>query len=138
MADYNKAANQALALIAKNGVSLPIYRRALEVSEETGTLTEGETTQGNITGIVLPRYKGFNFPQMDNAFREALISGKMRTILAAGKDASFEPAPLDIIDINGTKFEVVGCVPLAPDGVTSILYTIGVTRCGTFTPTEAP
>lgn len=137
MANYAKTATNALAAIRKSGVSLPIYRPVLTVDEETGAATEGVTTQGTLTGVVLPMSKSAGL-QMDETLREALVAGKMRKILAAAKDATFEPLPLDIIDINGTKFQVIGCTPLIPDGVTPIIYTLAVTRCGTFTPTEAP
>jgi hypothetical protein len=138
MANYAKTATNALASIRKAGVSLPIYRPNLTVDQETGETTEGDTLQGTLTGVVLP-FKGvMQSGKLDNSFSEALIQGKMRKILAAAKDASFEPFPLDIIEIDGDKFEVVGVNPLAPDGLTKIIYTIIVTRCGTFTPTETP
>lgn len=137
MANYQKNADGALKSIAKAGRSFTIFRPVLVFNDVSGVPEDQETLTGEITAVVLPRYKGQIFGSLDDSFKEALIRGKLRTVLAAAKGAPFQPEALDIIVIDGTNWQVIGCTPLAPDGTTPIIYTIGVMQCGTFTPTPA-
>ncbi len=127
MADFAKTAANALKSIAKNGRVLTVTRKTSGFDEVTGTPTNPATTTGQITAVVLPRYKGQVFKEMDEALRVALITGKAKTVLAAASGATFPPKPLDIIAFDGANWEVVGVTDLAPDG-TPILYTIGVVQ----------
>lgn len=137
MADYAKTAANALKSIAKAGTKLAIMRPVATFDNITGAPTDAPTLQGYITAVVLPRYKGQIFASLDDSLKEALVRGKMKTVLAAANGAPFKPGPLDVVTINGTQWQVIGCTELAPDGVTPIIYTIGVVE-GTFTPTPAP
>jgi hypothetical protein len=134
MANYQKNADSALKSIVKAGTKLEIFRPVVAFDDTTGIPTEGPTLRGYITAVVLPRYKGQIFGSLDDSLKEALVRGKLKTVLAAAKGAPFAPGPLDVITINGTQWQVVGCTALAPDGVTAIIYTIGVVE-GAFTPT---
>lgn len=134
MANYQKDADDALKSIAEEGTKLEIFRPVVSFNDATGIPTDQPTIRGFITALVLPRYKGQTFGSLDDSLKEALVRGKLKTVLAAAKGAPFAPAPLDVITINGTQWQVIGCTALAPDGVTPIIYTIGVVE-GTFTPT---
>jgi hypothetical protein len=138
MANYEKNAANALKSIAKAGKKFQIFRPVVTFNDVTGIPTDAPTLAGEITAVVLPRYKGQIFNSLDDSFKEALIRGKLRTVLAAAKGAPFSPEALDIVVINGTNWQVVGCTPLAPDGATPIIYTMGVIQCGSFTPTPTP
>lgn len=138
MANYQKNAANALKSIAKAGKKFTIFRPVLVFNDATGIPTDGPTLTGEITAVVFPRYKGQIFANLDDSFKEALIRGKMKTILAAAQGAPFAPEPLDVVVIGGTNWQVVGCTVLAPDGETPIIYTIGVIACGSFTPTPPP
>ena len=137
MANYQKNADSALKTIAKAGGKLEIFRPVLNFNDVTGVPLNDVTQRGFITAVVLPRYKGQIFGSLDDSLKEALVKGKLRTVLAAAKGAPFEPGPLDIIKINGVDWQVIGCTPLAPDGVTNIIFTIGVVETGTFTPSDS-
>lgn len=127
MANFAKTAANALKSIAKNGRVLTVTRRTRTLDNITGKATATSVATGQITAVVLPRYKGQVFKEMDEALRVALITGKAKTVLAAASGATFPPKPLDTIAFDGADWEVVGVTDLAPDG-TPILYTIGVVQ----------
>jgi hypothetical protein len=131
--DAAKTAAAALKTIAKNGRVLPMARRTATFQDITGGESVVTLTIGTITGIVLPRYKGPIFNQMDEALRVAIITGKARTVLAAAAGATFPPKPLDRLTFDGSAWEVVGVSELSPTG-TPILYTIGVIESAPFPP----
>jgi len=135
MANYSKTADSALKSIARAGTKLEIFRPVANFDDLTGVPTDGPTLKGYITAVVLPRYKGQIFGSLDDSLKESLVKGKLKTVLAAAKGAPFAPGPLDVITIDGTQWQVVGCTALAPDGVTPIIYTIGVVE-GSFTPVD--
>lgn len=135
MATYEKSASKALAMIAKAGRKFTIFRPVAIFNDDTGLPQNRPTLSGEIAAVVLPRYKGMLFSSLDDSFKEALIRGKLKTVLAAAKGAPFAPQPLDIIVMGGTNWQVVGNTVLAPDSGTPIIYSIGVVECGSFTPT---
>lgn len=135
MADYAKNADSALKSIAKAGKSLDIFRSSPTIEPTTGLPTGTALTSGKITAVVLPRYKGQIFSNLDDSLKDALVRGELKTVLAAAKGAPFKPGPLDVIMIDGEQWKVIGCTVLAPDGVTAIIYTIGVQK-GPATPTN--
>jgi hypothetical protein len=136
MADYSKDAREALATIKAEGKSFVISRPVVAF-DAVGVPTDGETLQGNIFAIVLPRYKGMIFNSLDDSLKDALVKGKLKSVLAAAEGAPFKPSPLDSIEIAGSQWLVIGCTELAPDGETPIIYTIGVVERA-FVPTPAP
>lgn len=136
MPDYSKTAANALKSIGKAGRQLEIMRPVVSFDNTTGVPTDAPTVKGYINAIVLPRYKGMVFGSLDDGLKEALVKGKLCTVLAAAKGAPFKPEALDVITIDGTKWQVIGCTELSPAGI-PILYTIGVVE-GTFTPTPNP
>jgi hypothetical protein len=132
---YQQDAADALASIKDAGGEFEIFRPSQTFDNATGLPTDTPTASGKIAAIVLPKYKG---PVFEDAMREALVRGKMKTLLAAAKGAPFKPAPLDVVKINGTHWQVIGCTELAPDGETPIIFNIGIVEAGTFTPTPEP
>jgi hypothetical protein len=133
MANYQKNADNALKSIAKAGKKFTIFRPVLLFNDVTGIPNDRPTLTGEITAVVLPYSKSLN--ALDDRMKEALIAGKLRKVLAAAKGAPFSPLPLDIIVIDGTNWQVIGNTPLAPDGITPIIFTMAVIQCGSFTPT---
>lgn len=127
MANYTKNASSALALISKYGRKYPIARELSTFDEITGKEVAKTTRGGEITAIVLPRYKGILFDSLDDSFREGLVIGKSRVLLVAAKGAPFPPTPLDKINIGGDEWEVVGITELNPAGI-PIIYTIGIIK----------
>jgi hypothetical protein len=125
MADYSTDAADALASIKEAGKEYDISRKVLVFDDVTGLPVDDERISGKIAAIILPRYKGPIFQNLDASMKEALIQGKMKTVLAAAQGAPFAPEALDEISLNGTVWDVVGCTELAPDGL-PIIYTIGV------------
>ncbi len=123
--DAAKTAAAALKTIAKNGRVLPLSRSQRSFDNVTGEAIGTVSQTGEITAIVLPRYKGAIFNQMDEALRTAIITGRARTVLAAAAGASFAPKPLDVLTFDGAAWQIVGVSELSPTG-TPILYTIGV------------
>ncbi len=132
---YQQDATDALASIKEAGKTFDIFRPSQTFNNITGEPTSTPTSIGEITAIVLPRYKGSVFDSFDDSFKEALIRGKMKSLLAAAKGTSFKPGPLDVVNIGSTQWQVIGVVELAPDGDTPIIYTIGIIEAGSFTPT---
>lgn len=137
MPDYSKTAANALKSIAKAGRKLEIMRPVVTFDNTTGVPTNGPTLQGYITAVVLPRYKGQIFNSLDDSLKEALVKGKLRTVLCAASGAPFKPEALDVVTIDGTKWQVIGCTELSPAGI-PIIYTIGVVEGAPFTATPAP
>lgn len=125
MADFSKTAANALKSIAANGRVLTVKRNTRTFDNVTGEPSANVVSTGTITAVVLPRYKGTIFKEMDDALKEAIITGRARTVLAAAKDATFPPKPLDRIVFDGADWEIVGVTELSPTGI-PILYTMGV------------
>lgn len=126
MADYSKQAASALKSIAKAGKEFDIFRSSPVFDQTSGLPTTTNRTQGKITAVLLPRYKGQLFNSLDDSLKAALVRGELKTVLAAAKGAPFKPGPLDYIMIEGQQWRVIGVTTLAPDGTTPIIYTIGV------------
>lgn len=131
--DSAKAAAAALATIAKNGRTLTLERRTVAFQDVTGQESVVTSQSGTIAAIVLPRYKGTIFNNMDESLRIAIITGRAKTVLAAAAGATFPPKPLDRLTFDGSAWEVVGVTELAPVGV-PILYTLGVVESSPFPP----
>lgn len=123
--DSVKAAEAALKTIAKNGRVLPLSRSSRSFDNVSGEPNGIVSQAGEITAIVLPRYKGLSMSEMDDALRQAVIRGQAKTVLAAASGATFPPKPLDTLTFDGADWEIKGVTTLAPVGV-PILYTIGV------------
>lgn len=123
--DAEAAANAALAAILANGRLLPLSRRTSTLDEVTGAEAAVVTQTGTIAGVVLPRYKGTIFAQMDEALKKASITGRAKSVLCAAQGATFPPKPLDVLTFDGADWSVVGVTDLAPTG-TPIIYTVGV------------
>lgn len=134
MADYSKTAANALKSIAKAGKKFQIFRSSPTFNQQTGLPTATATQSGEITAVVLPRYKGQTFNSLDDSLKQALVRGQLKSLLAAGNGAPFKPGPLDYVMIDGEQWRVIGCTTLAPDGATPIIYTIGI-HLGPTTPT---
>lgn len=127
MADYTPDAQAALQLIAEAGASFPVKRTGGTFNPATGeaTGTTGELV-GTVTAVLLPRWKGGTYEGMDAALKDAIVSGRAKTMLAAAADAIFPPEPGDLVTIGALVWRVVGVTVLNPDGNTPILYTMGV------------
>jgi len=125
--DYSKSADAALKIIKENGREYAISRSRPVFDDVTGEPVESSPVSGTLKAVILPRYKGMVFNEMDNALKEAIIAGKARTVLAAAKGVAFAPEALDEITINTSQWVVVGCSELNPAG-TPIIYTIGVVQ----------
>lgn len=123
--DAEAAAKSALAAILANGRLLPLTRRTSTLDEVTGEETAVVTQSGTLAGVVLPRYKGIIFAQMDEALKKAIITGRAKSVLCAAANAAFPPQPLDVLTFDGADWSVVGVTSLSPTG-TPIIYTVGV------------
>lgn len=124
--DYNEIAQGALESIKEAGGTLAILRSRPSFDDITGTPTPDPSPQsGKLSAVVLPRYKGVVFRNMDEAFREALVKGRAKSVLAAASDATFPPEPNDELTIEGSQWRIIGVTVLAPAGV-PLVYTIGV------------
>lgn len=136
MANYSQDAAEALAAIKADGKEFEIFRPVVGFDNITGIPEDEATLAGKITAIILPYSK--NPANLDDSLKEALIRGKLRKLLAAAQGAPFIPQALDVLNINGTQWQVIGCTPLAPDGETNIIFTIGIVEGALFTPTPDP
>jgi len=125
MADFSKTAANALKSIAKNGRVLAMQRITRTFNDVTGEPSANVVSAGTITGVVLPRYKGPTFSNMDDALKKAIMVGRARTILCAAAGATFPPQPLDRFNFDGADWEAKGVTELSPDG-TPIIYNVGV------------
>lgn len=127
MADYSKDAAEALAAIKEAGEEYIIFRSRPAFDDISGTPVEPPDTPltGKLAAVVLPRYKGATFASLDDSLKEALIRGKLKTVLAAAQGAPFAPEALDEITLADGVWQVVGCTALAPNGL-PIIFTIGI------------
>lgn len=123
--DYESKARSALRIIEKFGAEYPLTRSNDDYDSDTGAVTENAPFGGEIKAVMLPIPKGTN--RYEN-FAEDLAKGNIRYLLAAASGAPFEPVSGDILTIKNERWEVIGCSPLAPDGVTAIIYEIDVRR----------
>jgi hypothetical protein len=133
MADYSKDAAEALAAIKEAGKEFEIFRPSPVFDDISGIPTDAATPKGKITAVVLPYSK--NLASLDDSLKEALVKGKLRKLLAAAQGAPFVPQALDVVNINGTQWQVIGNTPLAPDGTTPIIFTMAIVEGAPFTPT---
>lgn len=120
MFDYSSAAATAVRLLQQYGAPTTLTKKANTVaSAAAGTVTKVETPY-TVIAAVLP-YSGAR----DEKFSDALIWGKLATVLVAANGA--RPAVGDDIAVDGGPASVIGVTPIAPAGV-PVLYTCSVQK----------
>lgn len=127
--DFAASATTALSLITKFGQSLTITRISNVRDIVAGSVVATETP-GTLTAVVLPAKSTavqIATGNLDDAVIEALRKGKIRFVLAAAKNATFQPDAEDILTFEGASWRVLGCTPLNPAG-TPIVFKIGVMK----------
>lgn len=136
---YTRLAATALKLIRDKGTSSAILSRRGDdavFDPTTGTFTSGGTLlTGTIDCAVVPHSSGLiralasGQVNADNAYVEDFIKGKLRKLIIAASSAPFAPESGDeVSNLDGSVWEVIGATPLAPDGLTAVLYTASIRK----------
>ena len=126
MADYTEDQNCAYDQILDAGILATVSRVTYsdyDPVEETGTISA--VTTDTVAVCTVPMSDEMKKPY-DNRFIEDYKKGKARFFLVAGKGLTFDLEPGDLLFFNSKVWEVEGSIPLAPDGTTVIMYTMGV------------
>lgn len=126
MADYSQDAAEALLAIKEDGAEFTFARTARTVDKITGEFTAGVPTTGKIWCVILPATAS-----KLRAFDITVEGGQMkqyRYILGAADGAPFVPDETCTIEIAGENYNILGCSPLAPDGVTNIIFKMAAVK----------
>ena len=124
---YDRAADNALRMIAAKGRLLTIKRYFLADSDQaSGSARPVLENQGLLTAILLPG--GDTSATAEIRLNEGLVEERSLEILAAAKNASFEPRPLDELEFDGLKWLIRAVTPVAPDGTPLIYKIISVVK----------
>ena len=119
---YDRAADNAQRMIAAKGQVLAIKRYRLTDSDPaSGACRTVLENQGLLAGIVLPG--GRTAASAEIRLDQGLVEERCVEILAAAKNAPFEPRPLDELEFDGLKWLVRAVTPVAPDG-TPLIYKL--------------
>ncbi|MDR2945996.1 MAG: hypothetical protein LBV79_04545 [Candidatus Adiutrix sp.] len=124
---YDRAAENILRAVAAKGTLLAIRRYTLENSETatgSGRITLEE--QGLLAAIILPG--GEAEASAGIRLTEGLVEERSLEILAAAKNAPFEPRPLDEVEYAGLRWLIRAVTPVAPDGTPLLYKMIGVVK----------
>jgi hypothetical protein len=135
---YIGNAKSALALIKRKGAKgVTISRPGTDAvfNPVAGTETAaGTPLTGPIACVILP-YNQAGVQQLsasvsgDNADQREGVRGRMRKLLVAALGAPFEPDSGDTVaNLESSSWEVLGCNPLCPDGVTNIIYDLTIRK----------
>lgn len=128
MGKYSKQVDLAYELLAKKGASFTMTRDEVTHNAIAGTSSTASTTQ-TVKAVVLPSSSSdTTFTRFDDKYNDALIKGRWRSLLVAGKDLTFAPREGDKISIGGENYRIVGAMPLNPADDGAILYTVGAMR----------
>jgi hypothetical protein len=127
--NYAATAAKTAAILAKSGAAMSLRVTTPGTYDPaTGTETGATSADYACVGIVLPASKG-TIEAFDNRFENGtLIEQNIRSVKLAASGLAVVPAGGDKLIINSEEWHVMGCTPLAPDGVTNIIYTLGVRR----------
>jgi hypothetical protein len=107
--DYSQATATALRLLQQYGADTTLTKKSPSSVTAGGVVTKTETPS-TVTACVLP-YSGAR----DEKFSDALIQGKLRTVLIAADRAV--PSVGDDIVVDGGPASIIGVTTLAPAGI---------------------
>ncbi len=126
--DYSGFENTALDLITKFGQPLTLYRETSGDYDPTlGDTATKTVTSTTCEGVAKQGFKGpLNF---DDDFKEDLVKGDARLFIIAAKGMTFIPAAGDILDYEGSTWDVHGITPVNPAG-TPLAYHLGCRNSG--------
>ena len=124
--DYARIAANAAVSIKNAGAVIPVYRENRTFDPATSKNTEAAPTTGEIIGVVLPAGRN-PFVRTDEQYREELLRGSIRMILAAEVGATLNVQQGDFATFDGADWEILGVTPLSPAGV-NIINKIAVRK----------
>lgn len=124
---YDRAADNALRMIAAKGLVLPIKRYALADSDPaSGACQPVVENQGLLTAIIMTG--AGNDASAAIRLTDGLVEDRRLELLAAAKNAPFEPRPLDELEYDGLRWLVRAVTVAAPDGTPLIYRLISVVK----------
>lgn len=115
MADYQQDVDGAYEDIADAGADGQILRPAVRGPYDV----DGEGTPQPPLPAKMVRVE-YTMGERENS----LIGNRDCKILVAARGLAHQPSEADSIAFGGETYSVVRCMPLAPDGVTAILFEI--------------
>ena len=128
MGKYAAQIDRAYARLLEKGGSFTMTRDEVTRDRSTGTNTTVSTTQ-TVMAVVLPSSSSdTTFTRFDDKYKDAMVKGRWRSLLVAGKDLTFEPREGDKIAISSENYRIVGAMPLNPADDGAIIYTVGAMR----------
>lgn len=124
---YDRAADNALRMIAAKGFILPIRRYTLVDSDlASGSCQPVLEKQGLLTVLLVPG--GASPASAETRLNPGLVEERFLEILAAAKNAPFAPRPLDELEYDGLRWLIRAVTPVAPDGTPLMYKLIGVVK----------
>mgnify|MGYP001271639773 CR=1 FL=1 len=127
--NYAATAKKAAATLKKAGTSMVLRVTTPGTFDPVAGTETGETvTDYPCVGIVLPASKG-TIEAFDNRFvGGTLIEQNLRAVKLAAHDLPVVPKGGDNLVINNQEWTILGSTPLAPDGVTNIMFSLGIQK----------
>lgn len=94
----------------------------------TGMDSGATTTDYPCVGVVLPASKG-TIEAFDNKFvGGTLIEQNLRSVKLSADGLPVEPKGGDKLIVDGAEWNVIGATPLATDGKSRLMFTLGIQR----------
>ena len=128
MPKYTEDIDFAYEMLEEFGASFTMTRDEVTHNPIGGTNTTVSTTQ-TVKAVVLPSSSSdTTLTRFDDKYKDAMVKGRWRSLLVAGKDLTFEPREGYKIAISSENYRIVGAMPLNPSDDGAIIYTVGAMR----------
>jgi hypothetical protein len=123
--DYAAIRLKASKAIDKAGLRITLVRYGFTTDPVAGTSSKVLTASQTLASVILPASQG-TLEAFDVRFMSDVdASQDVRFVVMSGQGSTFIPEPKDEATFDGATWEVMGCTPLAPDGATRLLYSVG-------------
>lgn len=123
---YGDMQDFAVEMCEEFGGTVTFNRYSPTVYAETNEVVFGNPVLVFSAPAVILPVNDSHGPAFDNRLLNGTLAGKkLRYLLVAARDATFEPASMDRVTIASEAWQVVGCTPLSPAG-DAVTYGVGV------------
>jgi hypothetical protein len=126
--DYSGIQGSALSLLNKFGRNDIELRRSVggTIDGVSGEVTGAADRVGTITAVLLPATAD-KIRAFGEHYKEKLIRGSIKFVIADAKTAPFQPLAGDRIKFDNVEWEVMGDTPVDPSS-DAIIYKMGVRK----------
>lgn len=116
-------------LLLELGSSVTYTRYSSTSSLASGAVTRTASATQTLRTAVVPLKMALTFDGLDLSFMDGVdATTESRFALSDTVGATFVPGPGDSASVLGKTWEVVGSTAINVDGVTDVVYVVGLTR----------